>query len=105
MTTKHIKAIISLSVIKNSKSIMDSISKDRDALVSMAEQRLIWSNVDKESRDDLVFLRSEIDVYDKKFSHEMSRYLEAMSYLEVYNDEFNQSSKWKRWMTFKQLNY
>lgn len=95
---KHSTALISLKNRDINFKIMKIISMEREALVTKT-----LSMKSAEFRLQYITIRDEIKLLDECFSKCMNEYMDSMSYLEKYNDEFNSSPKWKRWMKSRQI--
>lgn len=100
---KHTKAINCLIVRDSTLDIMKLIHIQRDKHTSMAFNLVMNKENNLNYTRDLEFIKLQIQLCDDKFNIYMAEYLDAMSYLEEYNDEFNQSKKWKKWMYIRNL--
>lgn len=92
---KHSTALIALKTRDDSYNMMKMISQEREVTFKKNVSMKL-SKVPSELK--IQEIRNEIKLLDERFKKYMTDYLDAMSYLEKYNDEFNHSTEWREWM-------
>lgn len=88
--SKHTKAIECLSIIQNNHNEMKNLYDTKT--------RLAFECVDAEA---LIRIKPQIVECDRMYFKYLEEYLNAMEYLNKYNDEFNDSRQWRKWMNFR----
>lgn len=90
---KHTKAIECLSILKDTQDAMKKLYIEREEYTNMALKCVDINEIHK--------IKPKIQECDAKYNSHMSKYIDAMSYLSLYNDEFNDSKQWRRWMKIR----
>jgi hypothetical protein len=103
---KHSIALIALNERDTTRSTMREINVERyfNQKIRLDVLNLLKLNPeDEKAQFTLANINLSIVECERKYKEQMDKYFDSMKYLEVYNDEFNKSSKWKKWMAIRPL--